>query len=616
MLSNKKFFNLEYINSSLKPDSSRIYFLLLIIFVVFYFLLRLIYACNLPVNNDEGRYIYDAYLITEGFVPFEDYLTRSPVFIYSLSFFIRIFGNTLIAGRLLSIIASLLTAVVLYKIGSNFFRKKIGIIAAILFLVVPYSIKISTFVITEPLQVFFVSVAIFYFFKGLKNKKIAYYFLNGLFLALAIFTRRSAILFIFFELFFTIFLTKDIVKKKLTNILGMAGGLFAITIPLVFYFLTYISFDKFLSLFGGFTFSYYFSKNHNTSFTRYFEMSDEFIILWNLMIEMLVFVLPCILFFYYFYKRKKHDFPFQKKLPKIMHLLISFFIVSIFTILLFPLFLFIFDLVNILNICSFCFNLSCFNHCLIYLIYYFIWYVGIPLILIFFFSFFIFLTYKYQSYISSASYNKNNDLFFYLLIGWLIVPVSFCFGWFKMHVNYFFELLPALCLISAISILLINKIITNKKIQFQFKKSFFGLIIFALGFSFLYNFLNPYPGSWSNKVISETKGYLESNIRESDEIFTAALIFPYLLEKSITLNITHFGPSTKPLLPNSKEIQNYLTEEQVRYAILDQLTKDTYFAEYPDLSEYIKDNYHIVKKIIDEEGRMIVIYERNKINEK
>lgn len=301
MFNNKNFFNLEYINSFLKPTTIKVYFSLLLLFT-FYFLLRLIYAYTLPVNNDEGRYLYDAYLITEGFVPFKDYLTRSLVFIYSLSFFVKIFGNSLIAGRLLSIIASLLTAVVLYKIGSNFFTKKISIIAAILFLIVPYSIRISTFVITESLQVFFVAVAMFYFIKGLESKKIVYYFLNGLFLALAIFTRRSAILFIFFELFLIIFLTKDIIKKKLADILAVISGLSAIAIPLIFYFLTYISFDKLLSFFGGFTFSYYFSKNHNTSFIRYFEMSDEFFVLQNLIIEMLVFILPCILFFYCFYR--------------------------------------------------------------------------------------------------------------------------------------------------------------------------------------------------------------------------------------------------------------------------------------------------------------------------
>lgn len=88
------------------------------------------------------------------------------------------------------------------------------------------------------------------------------------------------------------------------------------------------------------------------------------------------------------------------------------------------------------------------------------------------------------------------------------------------------------------------------------------------------------------------------------------MIFPYLLEKSIPLNMTHFGPSTKHLLPDSEKIQNYLTEEQVRYAVIDELTQTTYFAEYPDLRKYIRDNYYIVKKTIDGEGRMTTIYER------
>jgi 4-amino-4-deoxy-L-arabinose transferase-like glycosyltransferase len=103
-------------------------------------LLRLIGAIYGNIDLDEGIHLYDAKLINEGLIPFYDFLTREPFYVYSLSVFVKIFGQSLLTSRMVSVVAFTLSAIVIFFLGKRIFDKKVALTAATLFLLSPYLI--------------------------------------------------------------------------------------------------------------------------------------------------------------------------------------------------------------------------------------------------------------------------------------------------------------------------------------------------------------------------------------------------------------------------------------------------------------------------------------------
>lgn len=108
------------------------------IIVIMGFFIRLFCALWGNINLDEGIHLYDAKLLTEGFLPFRDYFAREPYYLYSLAFFMKIFGFNLITSRLYSVIANTLCIIVIYIIGRRLISKKVGLVAAALYSLSPF----------------------------------------------------------------------------------------------------------------------------------------------------------------------------------------------------------------------------------------------------------------------------------------------------------------------------------------------------------------------------------------------------------------------------------------------------------------------------------------------
>ncbi|MGH9857919.1 MAG: hypothetical protein ACRD4B_08755, partial [Acidobacteriota bacterium] len=77
-------------------------------------LLRILYASELPVTNDEGNYLYDAWMVREGVLAGGDGYVKAPLVLLWVSFWQWILGNTIIAGRLSSVVIGSLTIVPIY----------------------------------------------------------------------------------------------------------------------------------------------------------------------------------------------------------------------------------------------------------------------------------------------------------------------------------------------------------------------------------------------------------------------------------------------------------------------------------------------------------------------
>ena len=169
-------------------------------------LVRLPFIFLSAVHGDEGMYMYDAKLILEGSVPFADFHTRAPVFIYSLALFMGIFGESVYTARFFSLLIYVVTTVVIYRIGKIIHSRNAGLISSAVFSLSPFAITWSVVVETEVYLIFFVSLAALFLLKGLEledgvdqSKSGSYVrfrsflilFLSGLILGVSVFTRRT-----------------------------------------------------------------------------------------------------------------------------------------------------------------------------------------------------------------------------------------------------------------------------------------------------------------------------------------------------------------------------------------------------------------------------------------
>jgi len=115
-----------------------------------------------------------------------------------LKFFINInILNAMIIGRLVSILFTVTTVLVLYLVGKEIYDEQVGLISSFLLAINPYFYFFSIFVKQDSMTVFLITSAIYFFIKYIKNEKITYYYLSLLIGGMATSTKYVAGLILF-----------------------------------------------------------------------------------------------------------------------------------------------------------------------------------------------------------------------------------------------------------------------------------------------------------------------------------------------------------------------------------------------------------------------------------
>ncbi len=144
-----------------------------------------------PLHSDEALYAYWAKLIASGEDPMLNTvpLDKPPLFIYSLAVLFIIFGPIEIVARFISFTAHLIILSVTYHLGRKLYHPHVGFLAALLVALSPYSILFAPTILTDPLMVAFVLLAVWA--ACFEKASVA-----GLSLGLAIATKQQGIFFI------------------------------------------------------------------------------------------------------------------------------------------------------------------------------------------------------------------------------------------------------------------------------------------------------------------------------------------------------------------------------------------------------------------------------------
>jgi len=160
------------------------------------FLLRLFFALTLPVTWDGGIFLYWANLINEGAVPYRDFFIRDPVYIYLVAASVRALGTNYLAISLVSIVPSVLTVPLLYKIAREVFDYFSGLTCALIFSFAPTIIWYSTVFDERSLMLFLSVLAMWTLVKGLKSKNVGLLALFGFIIGLGTFAYRGIAIYI------------------------------------------------------------------------------------------------------------------------------------------------------------------------------------------------------------------------------------------------------------------------------------------------------------------------------------------------------------------------------------------------------------------------------------
>ena len=118
-------------------------------------------------------------------------------YLFNLSFFVKFF----------MVFVGALSTCLVYFLGKRMFNKKVALYSAILFLLIPLHVVYSAKILTGVLFTFFVLLTFLSFWKGYEENNKKHKILFGIFLALALLSRYTALWII--PIFFLYFLVRD-----------------------------------------------------------------------------------------------------------------------------------------------------------------------------------------------------------------------------------------------------------------------------------------------------------------------------------------------------------------------------------------------------------------------
>lgn len=163
-----------------------------------YLATRLINLTKLPIFNDEAIYLDWGWrsLHTNAGLFYSLYDAKPPFLIWMFGIFESVIYSPLFMGRLVSVLAGLLTLIGIYKIAKSLENEKVAILSSVFYIVIPIFAFFDRQALMES-AITATGIWGFYFFlKTLETKKAKYPIFLGLVLGIGIFIKLQALVFL------------------------------------------------------------------------------------------------------------------------------------------------------------------------------------------------------------------------------------------------------------------------------------------------------------------------------------------------------------------------------------------------------------------------------------
>jgi 4-amino-4-deoxy-L-arabinose transferase-like glycosyltransferase len=222
-----------------------------------FMLLSTIFLCSLGIrvyllgerwiDPDEGAHLMDAMLVLEGKIPLVDFNSRQPVYVLVNALVLNMFGVNLTAGRMLPLVCSLLTGVVIFFIARRVFNENAAILSTIIFWLLPLEVLYSVSVRTEPMNMLIICCSVFFMIRSFQSGSAAGWWISGALAAVAFYVRQSALVVPFIMLVTFPFLLSRRKATMLREMLMFFGGFAVVVLLVLIYYSRYFTWRELLS---------------------------------------------------------------------------------------------------------------------------------------------------------------------------------------------------------------------------------------------------------------------------------------------------------------------------------------------------------------------------------
>ncbi|WP_144367987.1 glycosyltransferase family 39 protein [Palaeococcus pacificus] len=195
-------------------------------FISVYYLFTRLYGIagymNEYMDYDEGTYLMIARLINQGYLPYRDiYAVHPPLYYYMLALWLRVFGDSYVVGRALSLLLGMGSIIIAYLVGKEVRDWKLGVSFMALITMDPLLVHMNSLVYHETSIEFFTLLSLYFAVKYFKSKNMRYAYAS-LFVAGLGSTSKFTILPYLLALYITIVFSLD---KKLWECLKRASDI-------------------------------------------------------------------------------------------------------------------------------------------------------------------------------------------------------------------------------------------------------------------------------------------------------------------------------------------------------------------------------------------------------
>jgi 4-amino-4-deoxy-L-arabinose transferase-like glycosyltransferase len=146
------------------------------------------------INPDEGAHLMDAVFVIDGKTPSVDFNSRQPFYAYTNAVFLKIFGINYISGRLLPMVFSLLVGVMVFLIADALFERRVAILSAAIYWLLPLELINSVVVKTEPLTMLLTCLSLYAVILFSQSDNKVWLVMAGIFAAIGYYVRQSALI--------------------------------------------------------------------------------------------------------------------------------------------------------------------------------------------------------------------------------------------------------------------------------------------------------------------------------------------------------------------------------------------------------------------------------------
>lgn len=205
----------------------------------------------LPIDGDEGQFVYQAQQVLDGKIPLKEILSYTPLFTYLEALFVKVFGYNVLSGRILTVTMNTLAVVFTYAIAKELYNKKVGLISAFIYALSPAALIYNTVgnyrEVAFPLE----ALGILALVLALKDERPIYFALFGAIIGFATWVYRASAIFLltvpFLLLYVNHFRIRDSIKKYAFVIVGAM-----VTFVPIFLYFAYNSSLEWVNLIWGF----------------------------------------------------------------------------------------------------------------------------------------------------------------------------------------------------------------------------------------------------------------------------------------------------------------------------------------------------------------------------